>query len=375
MTPSPSPRHRRLRHGPAALVLALVLALLASQGTPAQAAEAPAPAADSACLLGLTVLCDVLPGAPARGSDGTRTAASEEPTEDPAPVPGDSTPAAPLPWYANPDFVDVPRPCRASDGLPVARKTPCRITRLKPRAATIVLWGDSHAWHMLPALRKAVGNKRVNLVMFFAGGCPPMLRKLTPANSRAGCDVYGHYVFDWLARQQAKGMKLRVVVGTSWELYHNITTPPNAADQKYPGLTDNEYVATNARKAVKGVPAAFRQLGRMRIPTDIIMPMPMVYQGAPACPEGPLRCDLPRAGVLKDIKANNARAWQMRRLLTRKGFMVRPAQGLCDTKVCHGTLGGLPVYYDGLHVGQRTSRTLARFFAPTVTAAVRQGRR
>ena len=34
--------------------------------------------------------------------------------------------------------------------------------------------GDSHAWQMIPAIRKAIGNRKVNFVGFIFGACPPM---------------------------------------------------------------------------------------------------------------------------------------------------------------------------------------------------------
>ncbi len=119
------------------------------------------------------------------------------------------------------------------------------------------------------------------------------------------------------------------------------------------------------------MPRLFRTLAKMRVPTDLVGQMPMVHLTPPPCDRGAYQCDLPRVGVLKDAVENNARIVEMRDLLSARGRVIRPAKSLCDSAVCRGRWRGLPVYFDRLHVGQRVSRLLSPYFAPSVRAALR----
>lgn len=268
----------------------------------------------------------------------------------------------------DPDRVDLPHRCTDDDGYPAIGL--CRLLPRKPGAPTVVLWGDSHAWQVIPALRAAAADRRVNLVSWVLGGCPPMLaRRIQPGSpSTNGCDVHGVRVLDWLRAKKERGERFRLVVGTSWELYHDVVTPRDDLDRRYPG-TSTEWVKQNAWKSRGAMPRLFRTLGRLAIPTDVVGQMPMVYAGEPDCELGAFQCDLPRVGTLKDARANNARIRELRGHLARGGRLVRPARTLCTTTVCRGRLGGTPVYFDRLHVGQRASEQLADLFVPTVVAA------
>lgn len=274
----------------------------------------------------------------------------------------------------NPDLPVLPRSCRPAFGYMAPE--PCRLVKRKPGAPLIVLWGDSHGWMMTPALRRAVAGKRVNVVSLLQGSCPVMDSDLsTPRGNaeRNACDDFGKKALAFIDQARRFDRPIRVIVAMSWELYHNATDAPNAADRSYPGFV-NDYIDTNARKSLEGTPRAFQALARMRVRTDVIGQEPMVYQGAPECAIGPFRCPLPRYAVLKDAKENNAYIRRLRRLLSVKGEMIRPASSLCSRSTCFGEYQGFPTYWDGLHIGQRTSYELAPHFADTVSSVLREAR-
>ncbi len=276
----------------------------------------------------------------------------------------------------NPDFIDMPEGCFTEEPSYALTPKPCRLTPHRKGAPLIVLWGDSHAWMLTPAIRKAVRAKKVNVVSLMQGGCPPMFSDLSTPEKLAksnGCDDFGHYVIDYLDKARRAKRPLRLVVAMAWELYHNVTDAPNGADKKYPGFT-NDYISDNARKSLAGTPRAFRALGRMHIKTDIVAAEPMIYQTAPFCPSYGFLCPLPRQAVLKDAKENNARIREMRSLLTEKGIVIRPAKTLCTTTVCRGVIDGVPVHYDRIHLGQRASWRLSGHFAPTISAVLAEAR-
>ncbi|MEO9324945.1 SGNH hydrolase domain-containing protein [Nocardioides sp. C4-1] len=275
--------------------------------------------------------------------------------------------------HSGPDFPDLPTSCYTTDPYALTPE-PCRLTPRLKGAPLIVLWGDSHAWMMTPAIRKAVHGKRVNVIALMQGACPVMYSDLSTPKKRAsrnGCDVFGHEAISFIRKAKRQKRPLRVIVAMAWELYHNVTDEPNGADRKFPGFA-NDYIRVNAVKSLRGTPRAFRELGRMGVRTDIVAASPMVYQTAPECPgrgQG-WRCPLPRAGVLKDPRENNAQVRRMRSLLSVKGSIIRPATSLCGATTCRGTIDGVPTYYDRIHLGQRASYRLSSHFRPTVRAVV-----
>lgn len=332
----------------------------------------------STLVLALAVLVTLLPGASwptasagddTAGSRGSSAAATPARETDPLLRTSART-------NTNPDFIDMPEGCFTEEPSYALTPKPCRLTPHRKGAPLIVLWGDSHAWMLTPAIRKAVRAKKVNVISLMQGGCPPMFPDLsTPEKvaSSNGCDHFGQYVIDYLDKARRFKRPLRLVVAMAWELYHNVTDAPNGADKKYPGFT-NDYISDNARKSLVGTPRAFRALGRMHIKTDIVAAEPMIYQTAPFCPSYGFLCPLPRQAVLKDAKENNARIRQMRSLLTEKGLVIRPAKTLCNATVCRGVIDGVPVHYDRIHLGQRASWRLSDHFAPTISAVLAEAR-
>ena len=285
---------------------------------------------------------------------------------------GQSAARIPPEAIANPDFIDIPASCYTPEAN--LSPEPCRLVPRKPGAPLIVLWGDSHAWMMTPAIRRAVAHKNVNVIAFMQGACPVMNSDLSTPEKYAArnfCDEFGQSVVQFLDRARQQKRPLRVIVAMAWELYHNAIDPPTAADSRYPGLV-NDYIRLNAGKSVKGTPRAFKALSRMRIRTDIVAAEPMVYQTAPQCPTRGFLCPLPRHAALKDAVENNARIHQMRALLSVKGTIIRPANKLCSRTQCQGMTDGVPTYYDRVHIGQRTSYRLASYFTPTVRAVLKE---
>lgn len=283
---------------------------------------------------------------------------------------GHDTSAARTP--TNPDQPTLPVSCRPAYGY--MKPAPCRLVPRKVGAPLIILWGDSHAWMMTPAIRRAVAGKNVNVIALMQGACPIMDSDLSTAKkfaARNACDEFGQLALDYIDRARRLKPPVRVIVSMSWELYNNAIAEPDATDDRYPGYV-NDYIRLNARKGLTGTPRAFKALSRMGVRTDIVAAEPMVYETAPECPSVGFFCDLPRVGVLKDGKENNARIYQLRNLLRVKGTIIRPATSLCSKTKCRGTIGGVPTYWDRLHIGQRASYQLAPHFAPVVKAILKE---
>ena len=84
------------------------------------------------------------------------------------------------------DFPKMPRKCVDPKLLIPQKPVKCNLNGFEQGRPTIVLWGDSHAWQMIPALRNAARNRNVNLVAFLMGSCPAMDPALTKEQRQNG---------------------------------------------------------------------------------------------------------------------------------------------------------------------------------------------
>lgn len=285
----------------------------------------------------------------------------------------------PAPAHAQPD----PRSDRSaapislrSDQVPgvpdrcLARPMKCPLGKTYRGAPTLVLWGDSHAWQLIPAVQAAIGNKRVNLVAFLFGGCPPMDPALaTPAEVRAAgsCRKTAHKALKYVTNQTRKHRDIRLVLAGGWELYRYALDPLGPDEPGWREHTSPS-IAGAAELAATGLPRLFRTLGRAKVPTDVVGQMPTVPENAPTCSrsEDPYECSLPRAAALPEAKANKRALRRMMADLQGPTKLIQPSSYFCNASRCRGRVRGASAWYDDTHISLGLSALLGRYFVPTV---------
>lgn len=302
--------------------------------------------------------------APAQIEPAQIEPAQIEPAQiEPAQIePGQADPAG-RPTLARVDEVPgVPDKC-------LARPMKCRLGPHHRGAPTLVLWGDSHAWQLIPALRAAVGKRRVNLIAFLYGGCPPFDPGLSRAEVRASgpCQQTNHKALSYVTRATRKHRDIRLVVAGGWELYRYALDP---LEPDEPGWREHTSpsIAGAARLAAEGLPRLFRTLGAARVPTDVVGQMPTVPDNAPACArsEDPYSCTLPRAAALPKAGANRRALKSLVAQLRRPARLIEPSRYFCSASGCRGTVRGSSAWYDDTHISLELSAFLRRYFVPTV---------
>ncbi len=252
----------------------------------------------------------------------------------------------------------------------LARPMKCRLGPNYPGAPTLVLWGDSHAWQMIPALKAAIGDRKINLVAFLLGGCPPMDAGLkTRAEVRAAgpCRQTAHKALTYVTRSTAKHRDIRVVLAGGWELYRYALDPLGPDEPGWRQHT-SESIAGAARLAKSGVPRLFRTLGRIGARVDVVGQMPTVPDNAPECPgsEDPYGCDLPRAAALPEASANRRSLKSMVSQLQRPAQLIEPSKFFCNQDGCAGRVRGASAWYDDTHISLALSALLGSYFAGTI---------
>lgn len=252
----------------------------------------------------------------------------------------------------------------------LARPMKCRLSPAIPGAPTLVLWGDSHAWQLIPALKAAIGHRKINLVAYLFGGCPPMDPGLTtPAEVRAAgpCRQTAHKALNYALNATEKKKDIRLVLAGGWELYRYALDPLGPDEAGWREHTSPS-IAGAAELAEVGLPRLFRVLGAAGVRTDVVGQMPTVPENAPECPrsEDPYECDLPRDAALPEAASNRRGLKAMIAKLRRPAQLIEPSRFFCDRSGCAGRVRGASAWYDDTHISLALSGLLGRYFAGTV---------
>ncbi len=81
-----------------------------------------------------------------------------------------------------------------------------------PDSQSILLWGDSHAAHLYPGLKKVLGNE-FKLIQFTASGCPPILG--IDIENHPFCKDINSFVFDRILKERPS----RIILAAAWSIY------------------------------------------------------------------------------------------------------------------------------------------------------------
>lgn len=324
------------------------------------ATPAPARRRISLSLLALALLVSVLGVLPARAADP-----APSPTKAPAEVPPIGLERG-VPPRQGEDFPRMPKECYEADGVTVTA-VPCRITRFGAKRPTMVVWGDSHGWMYLPALRREARAHRVNLTLIVLGSCPvalPLPR--SRGFGRSTCENRNLGTLDYLRDlRRRKGDDLSVLIGGFWSGYRDAYRRQKQADRAGTDSGLSDYQQHMSVLAVEGAPRMFVRLGRMGLDVDLIGQAATVPLDARPCEAGrePYQCNLPRAQALS--REQNNRRWIKRNLrlpLVGKPRLIDATPGYCTATTCRAHVGGVNTYYDDIHLGARLARTLTGYF-------------
>ena len=139
-----------------------------------------------------------------------------------------------------------------------------------------MLWGDSHMWMMSPAVQRAVEGKRINVVLFFLGGCIPAFpdMEIYAGNDCAELSVDA---LQYLEQLRAGGRPYRLVLGSFWGA--NLNRIAYYESQEREDILKQRRVYT-----MNYTRPLFAWLGQRGIPTDVSV------QGPSAVP--PAECGL-----------------------------------------------------------------------------------
>ena len=304
-------------------------------------------------LLLASLLAMLLLGAPPASAHAAPTAQAPQPTasnRDPSK-----------------DFATMPRTCASrKDRIPL-EPVVCYLNRFHDDRPSIVLWGDSHAWMFIPALKRAIEGEKVNLIATVMGGCPPMDLNLSPAESRASgsCIKNNELALKLTKRLQDGDQPLRIVIAAQWQRYLHALR-----------IHDTEsYAGIQAARFKTATPRLFRTLGARHTDVDVVGQVATVPERHKNCRRSnePYACNLPRHASLQEFKST--RSWLVGKMRPLPGSAapVNVNRTLCARSTCRGYVKGIYTWFDDLHLSASMSTYLATYFARTVRAVVPQG--
>ncbi len=80
---------------------------------------------------------------------------------------------------------------------------------------TVFIWGDSHAAHLYPGLKKLQEKYNFNIVQYTASSCPPLIGY--EVNNIANCERINHFVLNEISTIKPDV----IILATRWETYPN----------------------------------------------------------------------------------------------------------------------------------------------------------
>ena len=244
----------------------------------------------------------------------------------------------------------------------------CRVGALAEDPATFLVWGDSHARALLPAIEASASRSGETGLFIGRAGCLPFIGADPVARENKNCLQWAESTLDFL---EANKQIRQVILIARWATYA-MGEPFGTEKRPVLYLRDRDTDALSLDENKRVISAAFeRTITRLvKLHKDVFV----IYQ-------------IPATG--RDIPATMARARMLDRTIelrttleayqNRQSFVFElfesakqrfPYQTLstherfCDDEYCNVSKGGLPIYRDSHHVSRTYASEMADLFDP-----------
>ncbi|HEY2446560.1 MAG TPA: acyltransferase family protein [Rhizomicrobium sp.] len=234
----------------------------------------------------------------------------------------------------------------------------CRIGASLAKTPSFILWGDSHADAILPAVADAAAQ--VGRVGLFAGGeaCPPLLGVTTPMPD---CRPFNDAVMALAARAEIK----EVILEARWAKYAEGSTygsEPNGRIVLADSVRGSADAPDNHEVFFRGIERTVNELRRQGKQVVIVAAIPEIGWPVPAV--------LARRALAEDTSAIEpslgAYVDRQRFVLATFDFLQKnlgtavlyPHKILCASGTCNVAVNGVPLYRDEHHLSVRGARQL-----------------
>jgi peptidoglycan/LPS O-acetylase OafA/YrhL len=258
------------------------------------------------------------------------------------------------------------RQTRCRNTSPEETQVPCK---LGDNSATVraILWGDSHALAVLPAVDAAYAGHHEAAVFSQKGGCPPLLgvyvRDFSPGASnlfRAWIEAHGFgrserckrhndAVLNWIPSSHVD----TVILAAHWIAYTEGKHTRRLTDPQTP---ENYSMIDNAAVFERGLERLLEALSRTHVQVYLLDDVPQSVVNVPYALATAQRLHLDRefriSRVDYEVQQRSATAI-IARLQQNYGFRIlKPQDLLCAGGMCSIERKGAPLYSDEEHLSE-----------------------
>ena len=258
--------------------------------------------------------------------------------------------------------------CRplAADSAPRVRL--CALGVLTGVAPTFVVWGDSHAEALLPAISAAARQAGVSGLAYVRGGCPALAGVAQARDGYRDCDETAESFMKFVADQPQLE---RVVLISRWAIYamgHRFGA--ELGHTVY--ITDDDAttpsIATNQAVFERGVARTLGWITRLGRQATVVSQVPETEYSIPLTMARAAHLDRPvdLGPTRQDYLARQAtvEATFARQLPNSQVVILRPERVLCAQEACPVAADGIPLYRDSNHLTRTSALALAGLFRP-----------
>jgi hypothetical protein len=235
----------------------------------------------------------------------------------------------------------------------------CHLKPFHKDRPTVVLWGDSHAWMLIPALLRQAEKDHVNPDVFTLGACPPLMVEAPKPGHHFGskCERQNYNARQYVLKLKRAHRPVRVVFAANWVGYRQIYRESHGGTVP---TTYEPYAVEMATLFHKGTPAIFRKLGETGVDVDVVGQILTVPRPAPPCLLGmnPYSCPMLRSQAIPEEA--ETRAWVEKQMAKLSGTprYIDVDDRMCDATMCQARIDGIYTFFDDLHLSATRSRTL-----------------
>jgi peptidoglycan/LPS O-acetylase OafA/YrhL len=230
-----------------------------------------------------------------------------------------------------------------------------------------ILWGDSHALALLPAVDAAYAGHHEAAIFAQTGGCPPLLGVHVRDFSTAGSDLFRSWidehgfgrserckrhseaVLNWIANNHIE----MVILAAHWIAYTEANHSRRLTDSQSP---ENYSMLDNAAVFSRGLDSLLAALEREHVRVILVDDAPQSIVNVPYALASAQRLHLERdfriSRVDYEAQQHSAAAIFFR-LQKRYGFRIlKPQDALCAGGMCSIARIDAPLYTDGEHLSE-----------------------
>ena len=224
----------------------------------------------------------------------------------------------------------------------------------------VVLWGDSHANHLVPFIEQVAITTGHSVRYFIAPGCPPLSGALRLFKSYR----------NWCVRQNEKVIThiqemdyLTVVIAANWYKYQHgdgLVGIPGSMDKT--SVNSQRVIAETLEKDISELMRAGREILLMEpVPVYETNPSECEIKNAFHSARFTADCRISRdeyhrqLSFIRHLFGQLQSRWKNLRVISVEEFF-------CKGLWCNGTIEGAPLYHDSNHLTETGSRMLGEWY-------------